>query len=80
MHEKSSRYFAISIAAFIVILPVTLLSTDYVGVILLSVPYIVSALLAALISTVSRPYRDIILGLIVFLVLILMIPIPVAET
>ena len=85
MHEKSSRYFAISIAAFIVILSVTLLSNsplgvDYVDVILLSVPYIVSALLAALVGGVSRPYQDIILWLIVFLVLILMVPIPIAET
>lgn len=88
MHDKSSRYFAISIAAFIVILPVTELSNSdfgadfgaYLLVIFLSVPYMVSALLAALVGGVSRPYQDIILWLIVFLVLILMVPIPIAET
>ncbi len=85
MHKKSSRYFAISIAAFIVILPVIQISNsafsgDSVVVIILSVPYIVSALLAALVGGVSRPYQDIILWMIVFLLLILMIPIPIAET
>lgn len=83
IHEKSSRYFAVSLAAFITIFPITWASSAaldaYAVVIFTSVPYIVSAILAALVGSVRRPHQDIILWLTVSLVLILVIPVPTAE-